>query len=142
LEHVILGTSLYLGTPAGEMTGGLLCRLLLLPLLAGWPERVRLVDGVVDPDEEGPASADSLFLRLRCLTGGVTPLVPGEELVGGRCENITWQRWADDSSRQRDKEGCEKEKKGLDFAATNGAPYRSIDENLALFIFRTQHTFF
>lgn len=60
---------------------GLLCRLLLLPLLAGWPERVRLVDGVVDPDEEGPASADSLFLRLRCLTGGVTPLVPGEELA-------------------------------------------------------------
>lgn len=55
----------------------------MLPLLAGWPERVRLVDGVVDPpaEEEGPASADSLFLRLRCLTGGVTPLVPAEELA-------------------------------------------------------------
>lgn len=62
---------------------GLGLRLLALPLLGGWPDRVRLVDGVVDPpeEEEGPASAVSFVLvRLRCRTGGVAPTDSAEVL--------------------------------------------------------------
>lgn len=67
--------------------GWRLLLLLLLPLLDGWPDLVRLLDGVVDPgddDDDGPASASSLVLvRLRCRTGGVTTpnSVEGEALA-------------------------------------------------------------
>lgn len=61
----------------------LLLLLAALPLLGGWPDRVLLVDGVVDPpvEEEGPASAVSFVLvRLRCRTGGVTAPVSAKVL--------------------------------------------------------------